>query len=503
MNKFTQLIKIFSIITIFLVVSYAPRASAITMDELINEINSLKEEINSLRGSLGANVYSIFAGTDTSYVSGTGYNNTTTGTNANNTTIGTNANTTTQTSTINGTTTTSGTQTISNTGYATGSGNSTGCLPGVNFNTSNGQPCHPNTTNVDSNYSPITGTSYSSNSSVGVGTESLTSFSRYLSYGTRNDTEVKRLQDFLILYGYLEPGLNTGSYLSKTAGALMAFQKANNISGDGRNVGPKTISAINKTQKELQPPVLPGGTTSVSGIQRFSPNTTIQMRCVVGISAPSITIVTSPNTQTIAKKGTEIDLTWTNCELGSISQYKFYFRNYESLQSPGVRFSIGGTLVSSSIVATGSSMTAKVLVPQELPIGFYDILVEAKYNNSYVTKASSRFKITSDACLSATVPTLSTSWYSGSMRISSAYNNQIPVMFAWDVCGAFPSGSTGQIDIKRESDGLVQSVIFNTPNDGYERVQVSTSNLTPAEYRFRFISGTISSNWSSKFQVLP
>jgi hypothetical protein len=71
-------------------------------------------------------------------------------------------------------------------------------------------------------------------------------FSKNLSYGLTSNFDVKRLQEFLISKGYLEEGLNTGNYFSKTSEAIKKFQKEHNITPVNGQFGSKTRGAVNR-----------------------------------------------------------------------------------------------------------------------------------------------------------------------------------------------------------------------------------------------------------------
>lgn len=70
-------------------------------------------------------------------------------------------------------------------------------------------------------------------------------FSSDLSYGLKNNSNVKQLQNFLISKGYLVAGLNTGSYLMKTVEAVKKYQSAKGITPVNGRFGPKTRAAAN------------------------------------------------------------------------------------------------------------------------------------------------------------------------------------------------------------------------------------------------------------------
>jgi hypothetical protein len=70
-------------------------------------------------------------------------------------------------------------------------------------------------------------------------------FTADLSSGTKGNSEVKRLQEFLISKGYLESGFNTGNYLSLTVQAVKDYQTAKGITPVAGYFGPKTRAAVN------------------------------------------------------------------------------------------------------------------------------------------------------------------------------------------------------------------------------------------------------------------
>ncbi len=66
-----------------------------------------------------------------------------------------------------------------------------------------------------------------------------------LQYGMANNSEVKRLQEFLISKGFLAAGYNTGNYYQLTANAVAAYQASKGITPTNGRCGPKTRAAIN------------------------------------------------------------------------------------------------------------------------------------------------------------------------------------------------------------------------------------------------------------------
>lgn len=66
-----------------------------------------------------------------------------------------------------------------------------------------------------------------------------------LQYGMTNNSEVKRLQEFLISKGFLASGYNTGNYYQLTANAVAAYQASKGITPTNGRCGPQTRAAIN------------------------------------------------------------------------------------------------------------------------------------------------------------------------------------------------------------------------------------------------------------------
>jgi peptidoglycan hydrolase-like protein with peptidoglycan-binding domain len=71
-------------------------------------------------------------------------------------------------------------------------------------------------------------------------------FERDLYFGLINDSEVQRLQEFLINRGYLNITQSTGNYYSLTLAAVKAYQQAKNITPTSGYFGPKTRQAVNQ-----------------------------------------------------------------------------------------------------------------------------------------------------------------------------------------------------------------------------------------------------------------
>ncbi len=69
-------------------------------------------------------------------------------------------------------------------------------------------------------------------------------FTQTLKYGMTNNSEVQTLQELLISKGYLK-GAPNGSIYQTTKNAIIAFQKANNLTADGI-VGMRTREVLNR-----------------------------------------------------------------------------------------------------------------------------------------------------------------------------------------------------------------------------------------------------------------
>jgi len=78
----------------------------------------------------------------------------------------------------------------------------------------------------------------------GTGTTTLP-FLVDLQFGMVNNSEVKRLQEFLISKGFLAAGYNTGNYYQLTANAVAAYQASKGITPTNGRCGPQTRAAIN------------------------------------------------------------------------------------------------------------------------------------------------------------------------------------------------------------------------------------------------------------------
>ncbi len=76
-------------------------------------------------------------------------------------------------------------------------------------------------------------------------TGTFLAFATDLQYGMAGNSEVKRLQEFLIGKGYLATGLNTGNYYSKTTEAVKLYQAAKGITPTNGRCGPLTRAAVN------------------------------------------------------------------------------------------------------------------------------------------------------------------------------------------------------------------------------------------------------------------
>jgi hypothetical protein len=158
------------------------------------------------------------------------------------------------------------------------------------------QPVSP--TNANTTTSAKTIPTTTSSTATQVSTSTSPTFTKNLAYGLMNNTEVKKLQDFLIQEGYLQTGLNSGNYLGKTVSALQAFQKANNIQGDGRNFGPLTRNALLNLFATPRPATDPNLLTR---------------RCN-STDAPWIQVL-SPNGNEVYTAGQQITVKWRSCNL--------------------------------------------------------------------------------------------------------------------------------------------------------------------------------------------
>lgn len=76
----------------------------------------------------------------------------------------------------------------------------------------------------------------------------LSEFQTNLYFGMKNNSEVRRLQEFLIKKEYLTPNLNTGNFYFSTLKAVKKYQLNNGISTTGY-VGPLTRAKINEEIK--------------------------------------------------------------------------------------------------------------------------------------------------------------------------------------------------------------------------------------------------------------
>jgi hypothetical protein len=144
----------------------------------------------------------------------------------------------------------------------------------------------------------ITPTTISSTATQ-VSTSTSPTFTKNLSYGLMNNIEVKKLQDFLIQEGYLQTGLNSGNYLGKTVSAVQAFQRANGIQGDGRDVGPMTRNAL---------------LLGLTAIPRPATDPNLLARRCNPTDAPWIQVL-SPNGNEVYTAGQQITVTWKSCNI--------------------------------------------------------------------------------------------------------------------------------------------------------------------------------------------
>ncbi len=87
--------------------------------------------------------------------------------------------------------------------------------------------------------------------------QGLFQFSRDLYLGLQNDSDVRRLQDFLIKGGYLKISSSTGNFYTLTREAVWAYQLRNGIPGTGY-FGPLTRAKVNETLRAgIQPQAQP------------------------------------------------------------------------------------------------------------------------------------------------------------------------------------------------------------------------------------------------------
>ena len=89
--------------------------------------------------------------------------------------------------------------------------------------------------------------SYAEQTTVDPTSPSVGAYTTKLRKGSRG-AEVKKLQQALITLGYLSPGDDDGKYGSKTAYAVMEFQKKVGITVDGM-AGPQTFVRLNEALK--------------------------------------------------------------------------------------------------------------------------------------------------------------------------------------------------------------------------------------------------------------
>ncbi len=87
--------------------------------------------------------------------------------------------------------------------------------------------------------------------------------SRTLNFG-ETSTDIQKIQEYLISTGLLS-GEATGYYGNGTKGAIIRFQQQNGISGDGMNIGPKTQEALARLNGGSIP--AQGPTGGAAGIQ--------------------------------------------------------------------------------------------------------------------------------------------------------------------------------------------------------------------------------------------
>ncbi len=294
------------------VTGFAAQAHAVSFDDLLQEVNNLKQQVFDLRTQLGAAVLKSGASLNVSKAS------------------------------INTVDTTPNQWPVFDTGPCSNPNGGTGPCPSTKLNTNS---------SVTPNQWPVFDTGPCSNPNGGTGpcpstnpgTSGSTistqptpgiSFSHSLTIGEKGP-EVKKLQDVLVSKGYLASDNATGLYGKVTAAAVMALQRANGINDDGTVVGPKTQLLLNGgASAQAQIPtgtgtpassILPPGCTSFNG---FSPingqpcGANIQVAqigwvCQFNPNAAPKLKVTSPDGGEIYTAGQQITVTWKTCSIPS------------------------------------------------------------------------------------------------------------------------------------------------------------------------------------------
>ncbi len=304
------------------ITGFAAQAHAVTFDDLLQEVNNLKQQVLDLRTQLGAAV-SRATMSATSYQSAS----------------------TLKTSDVSATLqqATSGTGgTVSPT---TGTGTSGGSTSGTGGGwTTGGQAISVKTTfdaeagldipDIEDNKltKPEVPTSYIVSQQPSIVTAPGTTFTRTIAIGERSN-DVKKLQDILVSKGYLSADNATGLYGKVTAAAVMALQRANGIIDDGTIVGPKTQAILNGgVGAQAQIPsgtgtpasgIFPPGCTSFNGYstvngQPCSANlqpAQIGWVCQFNPNAAPKLKVTSPNGGEVFAAGQQITVTWKTCSI--------------------------------------------------------------------------------------------------------------------------------------------------------------------------------------------
>ncbi len=329
------------------ITGYAAQAHAVSFDDLLQEINNLKQQVSNLRGELGAAVYrataisaqpkamsaistNVTAAIATPvdlYAPGLTYRYVDGGCQAydGNAWVGT----------VTSTNRTCGaivvpTQVSAKAALDAKAGLNIGDMGETTSN-------QPGTT-VQSNEptKPEVPTSYivSQQPTVVAAPAVTVSFTHNLTIGERG-AEVKKLQDELVRKGYLTSDNATSFYGKATAAAVMSFQRANGINDDGTVVGPKTqmllnggVSAQAQTPSGTGTPassILPPGCTSFVGYSTFNGQpcgANIQVAqigwvCQFNPNAAPKLKVTSPDGGEIYTAGQPITVTWKTCNIPS------------------------------------------------------------------------------------------------------------------------------------------------------------------------------------------
>ena len=269
-----------------------------------------------------------------------------------------------------------------------------------------------------------------------------------LKIGSKN-SYVNTLQQSLIDKGYLKIKSPTGYFDNTTKKAVIAFQTANKLKGDGI-VGPKTFALIdgskNNSIKNL--PVVNQEKKDL-GVKITSSTTAITPGCNFS-SSPSITI-TSPAGGETYTAGSNIPVAWTVCNLpvsdNGISIQLSYF-------GPSVMWTSLGV----NIPATANSATLTLPTSFPYPSGnFYKIDISAMPvplpypSDGYITdKESNSFTI--NGTLSNTSTSI-TSPQNISSQLINKSSTSVSNLISFSGCGG---------NFSATSSGLTSVKIYNT-----------------------------------------